>query len=91
MSFLAADQVFHAGLGSVAVPGCLAGYLHVHDRLGRLPLADIVAPAVALARRRRASSSATQAEVLGLLAPILLREPESAAIFAPDWRPVARG
>jgi gamma-glutamyltranspeptidase/glutathione hydrolase len=82
VSFLAADQVFHAGLGSVAVPGCLAGYLHVHARLGRLPLSDIVAPAVALAREG-VRVDATHAEVLGLLEPILLREPESAAIFAP--------
>jgi gamma-glutamyltranspeptidase/glutathione hydrolase len=83
VSFLAADQVFHAGLGSVAVPGCLAGYLHVHDRLGRLPLRDIVAPAIALAHDG-VTIDATQAEVIGLLAPILLREPESAAIFAPS-------
>jgi gamma-glutamyltranspeptidase/glutathione hydrolase len=83
VSFLAADQLFHAGLGSVAVPGCLAGYLHVHDRLGRLPLSDVVAPAVVLARSG-VRVDATQAEVLGLLAPILLREPESAAIFAPN-------
>ncbi|MEY2421426.1 MAG: gamma-glutamyltranspeptidase / glutathione hydrolase [Acidimicrobiaceae bacterium] len=82
VSFLAADQVFHAGLGSVAVPGCLAGYLHVHARLGRLPLRDIVAPAIALARDG-VHVDATQAEVLSLLAPIVLREPESAAIFAP--------
>jgi gamma-glutamyltranspeptidase/glutathione hydrolase len=82
VSFLAADQVFHAGLGSVAVPGCLAGYLHVHERLGRLPLADIVAPAIGLARNG-VRVDTTQSEVLGLLAPILLREPESAAIFAP--------
>ncbi|MEY2432694.1 MAG: gamma-glutamyltranspeptidase / glutathione hydrolase [Acidimicrobiaceae bacterium] len=80
--FLAADQVFHAGLGSVAVPGCLAGYLHVHERLGRLALADIVRPAIGLARDG-VRLDATQAEVLGLLAPILQREPETAAIFAP--------
>ena len=82
VNFLAADQVFHAGLGSVAVPGCLAGYLHVHDRLSRLPVRDIVAPAILLAPEG-VRVDATQAEVLGLLAPIVLREPESAAIFAP--------
>ena len=31
--FSGAEQVFHAGYGSVATPGCLAGYLHVHRRL----------------------------------------------------------
>jgi gamma-glutamyltranspeptidase/glutathione hydrolase len=80
--FLAADQVFHAGLGSVAVPGCLAGYLHVHRRLGRAPLTDVVAPAIALARDGVAVD-ATQAEVLGLLEPILTREPDTARVVAP--------
>src|SRR5690606_19652282 len=30
LRFGGAEQVFHVGHGSVAVPGCLAGYLHVH-------------------------------------------------------------
>lgn len=88
--FLAADQVFHAGLGSVAVPGVLAGYLHVHEQLGRLPLVDIVRPAIALARNG-VRIDATQAEVLGLLEPILVREPASAAIFAPQGALLCEG
>jgi gamma-glutamyltranspeptidase/glutathione hydrolase len=88
--FHAAEQVFHAGAGSVAVPGCLAGYLHVHRRLGRLPLEDVVAPAVALAFDGVAVN-ATQAEVLRLVAPILTREPEAAAIVAPHGRPLHEG
>ena len=50
VSFPSAEQVFNVGLGAVAVPGNLAGFLHVHRRLGRLPLADVLAPAAALAR-----------------------------------------
>ena len=38
VQFPGSHQVFNVGLGSVAVPGTLAGYLHVHRRLGRLPL-----------------------------------------------------
>src|SRR5207247_9685039 len=44
--FPGSDQVFNIGLGSAAVPGVLAGLLHVHGRFGTLPLADVVAPAV---------------------------------------------
>jgi gamma-glutamyltranspeptidase/glutathione hydrolase len=88
--FLAAEQVFHAGAGSVAVPGCLAGYLHVHARLGRLPLADVVAPAAALAADG-VEVNATQAEVLSLVAPILMRVPEAAAIVAPGGTPLREG
>ncbi|WP_261808393.1 gamma-glutamyltransferase [Nonomuraea sp. C10] len=35
---------------SVPVPGCVDGWLALHARYGRLPLADVFAPAVRLAR-----------------------------------------
>jgi len=69
------DQVFHVGPGSLAVPGCLAGFLHVHDRLGRLALDRVVAPAVALARDGVVLGRG-QATVVRLLEPIMTREPE---------------
>ncbi len=90
VSFAAAEQVFHCGPGSVAVPGVLAGYLHVHRRLGRLPLADLVAPAVELARAG-VEVSATQAADFALLAPILARTPASRAIFFPEGQLVGVG
>ena len=83
VSFAAADQSFHCGPGSVAVPGVLAGYLHVHARLGRLPLAEVVAPAIDLARSG-VEVSPTPATDLALLAPILARTAASRAIFFPD-------
>jgi len=46
----ASEQVFHGGWGTVAVPGCLTGYLDAHRRWGRLPLSAVVAPAARLAR-----------------------------------------
>lgn len=41
---------------SAPVPGCVDGWLALHDRLGRLPLADVLAPAVALAEDGFATS-----------------------------------
>lgn len=35
---------------SVPVPGCVDGWLALHGRLGRLPLADVLAPAIGYAR-----------------------------------------
>jgi len=80
--FAGADQVFSAGWGSVAVPGCLDGYLHAHRRRGRLPLAEVVAPAGRLAARG-AVLDPTQASLLRLLGQILLRSPEGRSIVAP--------
>jgi len=50
VNFSGADQTFHVGWASAAVPGMLKGLLHVHERFGRLPLAEVVHPAITLAR-----------------------------------------
>jgi gamma-glutamyltranspeptidase/glutathione hydrolase len=85
VSFTGADQGFHVGLGSVAVPGCLPGWLHTHRRLGRLPLEEVVEPARRLAEEG-VEVNEQQAYLLRILAPILTRTPEAAAIVAPGGR-----
>ncbi|MDJ0852864.1 MAG: gamma-glutamyltransferase [Myxococcota bacterium] len=88
--FPASDQVFHAGLGSVAVPGNLAGFLHVHEALGSLPLRELVAPAVRLARDGVVLNQ-HQAYVQGLLEPILDLTPTGRAIYSPEGRGLREG
>ncbi len=90
VSFAAAVQTFHCGPGSVAVPGVLAGYLHVQRELGRLPLAEVVAPAAALATNGVVVSPSQGAD-LALLRPILERTEASRAIFLPGGRLLAAG
>jgi gamma-glutamyltranspeptidase/glutathione hydrolase len=46
VQFEQTTQIFHAGWGSVAVPGAFAGYLALHSALGRLPLEQILQPAI---------------------------------------------
>ena len=48
--FPGSDQDFNIGMGSVAVPGNLKGFIHVHNRLGQLSLEEILQPAIHLAR-----------------------------------------
>ncbi len=43
-------QIFHVGDGSVAVPGLLAGLEELHERFATRPWAELVQPAVELAR-----------------------------------------
>jgi gamma-glutamyltranspeptidase / glutathione hydrolase len=50
VQFPQTTQVFHVGWGSVAVPGSFSGYLQLHGMHGRLPLAQVVQPAMAMAR-----------------------------------------
>jgi gamma-glutamyltranspeptidase / glutathione hydrolase len=90
VSFEAADQVFHVGPASVATPGCLAGFLRVHERLGRLPLDGVVAPSVDLARAG-VVVDVFAADVVALLAGTLARSEVGRSLFFVDERPVAEG
>lgn len=81
--FPASDQVFNVGLGSVATPGALKGLLHAHRRLGRLPLALVLAPAIQLARVG-APLSELQAYILELLYPIMTLTAAGRALYEPD-------
>ncbi len=85
LSFAGADQVFSAGWASVAVPGCLDGWVHASRTLGRLPLAQVVAPAARLARDGAVLDDA-QAGLLRLLRDILLLTDDGRAVFAPGGR-----
>ncbi|MEM9483807.1 MAG: gamma-glutamyltransferase [Cyanobacteria bacterium P01_F01_bin.116] len=76
-------QEFHIGLGSMAVPGVLKGLVHVHQRLGQLPLELVVQPAIALARKGVVVNDFF-AYVYTLLKPILLATEGSRAIYAPN-------
>jgi gamma-glutamyltranspeptidase/glutathione hydrolase len=80
VTFLGAEQVFHIGMASAAVPGTLKGLLHVHRRLGRMPLADVLAPAVDLAREGVTINS-FQAHLSELLEPILRSSPEALGYY----------
>ncbi|MFO8074547.1 MAG: gamma-glutamyltransferase [Actinomycetota bacterium] len=83
--FGGADQVFNVGAGAIAVPGCLPGYLHVQRRLGRLGLADVVAPA-----RRLAAEGVVlggeQVAVVRLLEAIFTLRAQGRARYAPGGR-----
>jgi gamma-glutamyltranspeptidase/glutathione hydrolase len=68
VDFGSVTQTFHVGRGSAAVPGLLEGLLAAHRAHGRLPLAEVVAPARELAAGYTVSSAV--AGILRLLEPI---------------------
>jgi gamma-glutamyltranspeptidase/glutathione hydrolase len=75
-------QAFSIGAPSVAVPGVPAGCGEVHRRWGRLPWAEVVAPALSLAKNG-VLLPGTHAEVLGRIAGGLTVG-DGAAVYAPD-------
>jgi gamma-glutamyltranspeptidase/glutathione hydrolase len=48
---------FRGDIRTVTVPGCVDGWVSLHERHGRLPLAEVLAPAVELADRGFAASA----------------------------------
>jgi gamma-glutamyltranspeptidase / glutathione hydrolase len=75
------EQVFHGGWGTVAVPGCLSGYLLAHRKHGALPLRDVVAPAIALAVGG-VDLAAGQRTFVHLVSDLLSLTPDSHRLFA---------
>lgn len=90
VAFPGADQVFHAGWGSVAVPGTLSGLLELHRTWGRLPFTEVTAPAIAAASSGVVLEPA-QAAVLALLAGIVTLSQDGRSLFAPDGALVVAG
>lgn len=43
------EMPFHGDVRTATVPGCVDGWVVLHERHGRLPLADVLAPALRLA------------------------------------------
>ncbi len=78
-----ARQVFHVGASSCGAYGTPAGIDEAMRRWGSLPLADLAAPAAALARGGVVVNE-QQAEVVHLLEAILRSTPEAQALFVPD-------
>ena len=83
-------QEQYIGRGSVAVPGCPAGLFHIHEQLGRLPLHEILAPAIELGREGLVVTP-YQSYTISILEPIMLYSEASRAVFAIGDRLIKEG
>jgi len=84
--FGTATQEFHIGMGSIAVPGVVAGMFAAHKAYCRLPLAKIVEPAVGLARAG-VRINRLQKYINEILQPIIEASPEVRAMASPVSEP----
>jgi gamma-glutamyltranspeptidase/glutathione hydrolase len=78
-----------AGRGA-AVPGMVSGLLTLHERYGRLPRAQVMAPAIALAREGFVVSPLL-ARTIASSAERVKLEPQAAARFMPGGQPLRPG
>lgn len=84
--FGTATQEFHIGVGSIAVPGVVAGLFAVHKAHCRLPLSKIVEPAVVLARDGLRVNK-LQSYINDILKAIINASPEAKAFATPMFAP----
>jgi len=80
-----AGNVPKRGWDAVTVPGAVASWALLHGRLGRLPFADVLAPAIDYAERGFAVSSVVH-EKWELAEPLLRDQPGFAEHFLPQGR-----
>jgi gamma-glutamyltranspeptidase / glutathione hydrolase len=81
VSFGDAVQIFNIGAASVGTYGLPLGLTAASERFGRIPLAELVKPAVALARDG-VELNVQQAYVIEILGGIVTSTPEAADLFA---------
>jgi gamma-glutamyltranspeptidase/glutathione hydrolase len=74
------QQEFHIGAASVATPGAVRGLLHVHRALARLPLREILAPAIGYAAEG-VPVNPLQAYIFSIVGPIYRATPAAAALY----------
>ena len=73
-------QSFYVGKGSVAVPGNVQGLLKVHESLGRIPISEVMSPAISAAKDGVVISR-SQGYITSLLIEILKITPESRKLY----------
>jgi len=84
--FGTATQEFHIGMGSIAVPGVVAGLFAIHETHCRLPLSKIIEPAVHLAREG-VRINKLQKYINKILQPIIGASPAATAMTTPMFAP----
>jgi gamma-glutamyltranspeptidase/glutathione hydrolase len=72
-----------AGIHSVTIPGAVAAWSRLHERFGKLRLADVLAPAIGVAEQGFPVSEITAAEWQGS-ATLLQATEESARVYLPN-------
>jgi gamma-glutamyltranspeptidase/glutathione hydrolase len=79
--FGTARQEFHIGRGTIAVPGFVAGMFEVQRELARMPMRELMAPAVSLAREGVPTTD-FQAYLFSVVKPTFEGTEACRAIFA---------
>ena len=84
------DRIPLRGVLSWSVPGCVDGWFTLHERFGRIPIHDLLAPAIHYAERGFPVSPVI-ARMWGNAADLLQKDRFASATFLPHGRPPKKG
>lgn len=90
IDFGSAIQTFHVGRASAAAPMALAGLALASKHLGKMPLREVGAPAIELAKRG-ATLTPESSYVFSLLWPINRLDDATTAVYSDSAEPPATG
>ncbi len=90
VNFGSTTETFHVGMGSIAVPGIIAGIYYIHEHFASRPMSVLIEPALELARKGVAIND-FQFFDIRVLEAIMTKEEESRKIFYPDGKPIPVG
>ncbi len=81
LDFKNLHETFHIGRGSIAVPGSVAGAFAIHQRYGTIPMRELVAPAIELAKNGFILDE-FNAHLVGMVQDIVGQSPCAKKIFS---------
>lgn len=81
VDFGGVSQEFHIGIGATATPGAVRGLFEIHQDLCRLPLPQLLRPAIAAAREG-VTITPLQRYMMHVIAPIYTATAEAQRIYA---------
>jgi len=90
VNFGSTTETFHVGMGSIAVPGIIAGIYYIHENFATLPMSVLVEPALDLARNGVVIND-FQFFDIRVLEAIMTKEEEARNIFYPTGSPIPVG
>jgi gamma-glutamyltranspeptidase/glutathione hydrolase len=88
--FGTATQAFHIGSAATATPGFVPGLFHLHETHASLPMATLLAPAIAQAEVGVIVTS-YQHLLSEIISPILMASPQARDLFAPHGEMIRPG
>lgn len=88
--FAGMDAMPRRGFDTVTIPGAVSAWVALHERYGRLPFAEVLAPAIRAAREGYGVGPVTAASWERQL-PMMTGQPGWDATFAPNGRAPAAG